>query len=135
MNDCLFCKIIEGEIPSHKIYEDDKVFAFLDISPVSKGHTLIIPKSHSENLTQGTEESAADLFKTVHHLAPKIMTALEATAYNIGMNHGADAGQLVFHTHVHFMPRYAGIPRTFEKQHPSQEELAAVAEEIRQGME
>ncbi len=134
MNDCLFCKIIEGSIPSYKIYEDNNVYAFLDINPVSKGHTLIIPKVHAENLTEGSAETAAELFKTVHDLAPKILKALGATGYNIGMNHGTDAGQLVFHTHVHFMPRYAGQPRTFEKQHPSQEELAAVAEEIRKGL-
>lgn len=131
MPDCLFCKIIAGEIPSHKIYEDDKTFAFLDINPVSKGHTLIIPKEHAENLTEGSMEAAEAIMHTLHDIAPKIVKALGASGYNLGMNHGTDAGQLVFHTHMHLMPRYAGQPRTFTKSHPSQEELAEVAEKIR----
>ena len=130
MNDCLFCKIIAGEVQSHKLYEDEDVYAFLDIGPVSRGHTLIIPKNHAENLTEGTEDDAAKLMRAVHKLAPKITKALGASGYNLGMNHGADAGQLVFHTHIHLMPRYVDQPRTFEKMSPSQEELAEVAAEI-----
>lgn len=134
MADCLFCKIIAGEIPSHKIYEDDKVFAFLDIGPVSQGHTLIIPKEHAQDLTSGSVKAAQDIITAVYRLAPKIMKALGASGYNLGMNHGSDAGQLVWHTHVHLMPRYEGEPRTFVKEKPSQEELAEVAEKIRTEM-
>ena len=132
MNDCLFCKIIKGEIPSHKIYEDADTFAFLDIGPVSKGHTLIIPKNHAENLTAGSEEDALALMRTLKKLAPVITEALGATGYNLGMNHGADAGQDVFHTHIHLMPRYVGDKRNFVKTSPSQEELAEVADLIRE---
>ena len=131
MEDCLFCKIVTGEIPSHKIYEDENVFVFLDIGPVSKGHTLIIPRVHATDLNAGSVESAEQLMRAVHYLAPKIMKAVGASGYNLGINHGADAGQLVFHTHLHLMPRYAGELRTFTKSHPAPEELAAIAEQIR----
>lgn len=130
--DCLFCKIIAGQIPALKLYEDDKTFAFLDIGPVSKGHTLVIPKVHAQDLSSGIPEDAKTLMETVHHLAPKIMAALGAQGYNLGMNHGEVAGQEVMHTHLHIMPRYAGQSRTFVKTHPSKEELEAVAEAIRQ---
>lgn len=131
MEDCLFCKIIAGEIPSHKVYEDENTYAFLDIGPVSKGHTLVIPKEHATDMNEGSVEAAKDIIATVHKLAPKVMEALGATGYNLGVNHGKDAGQEVFHTHFHLMPRYAGEPRSFVKTHPSQEELAEVAEKIR----
>lgn len=129
--DCLFCNIIAGNIPSHKVYEDDHIYAFLDIGPVSKGHTLFIPKEHAADLTEGSAQAAAELIKTVRAVAPGLLEALGASSYNLCMNHGADAGQTVFHTHMHFMPRYAGIPRTFEHTSPSQEELAETAKQIR----
>lgn len=125
--DCLFCKIIKGDIPSHKIFEDDNTYAFLDIGPVSKGHTLIIPKEHATDLNSGSSEAAQSIMKILHLIAPKIMKALGATGYNLGMNHGVDAGQDVFHTHLHLMPRYPGDKRSFVKTHPSQEELTKVA--------
>lgn len=131
MSDCLFCKIIVGEIPSHRIYEDDHVLAFLDINPVSHGHALFVPKIHGIDLGTGTKEDARALIGAVYMTAPKLLERLGASGYNLGMNHGADAGQLVFHTHLHFMPRYAGQPRNFVKTHPSQEELAATAKIMR----
>lgn len=129
--DCLFCKIIAGEIPSHKVYENDRVFAFLDINPVSEGHTLVIPKAHATDLAAGSVEDAQALMEAIHLLAPKIVQAMGGDGYNLGMNHGESAGQIVMHTHLHIMPRKAGTPRTFEKTQPSQEELAAVAAKIR----
>lgn len=131
MSDCLFCKIISGQIPCHKIFENDRVLAFLDIGPVSAGHTLIIPKAHAENLAAGSAADARALIEVIYELAPKIMKALGANGYNLGMNHGEVAGQDVMHTHLHIMPRRQGEPRAFVKQHPSQEELAKVAEQIR----
>jgi len=130
--DCLFCKIIAGDIPSHKIYEDEHVYAFLDIGPVSKGHALFIPKEHAIDLCEGSREAACALMGVVHDVAPKMMEALGASGFNLGVNHGVDAGQEVFHTHLHVMPRYAGQARTFEKRQPSQEELAGVAAQIRE---
>ncbi|MFA5946143.1 MAG: HIT family protein [Patescibacteria group bacterium] len=128
---CLFCQIVSGEIPCHKIYENEKVLAFLDIFPVSKGHTLLIPKAHAQDLAASSMEDAVELMRVIHDLAPKITKAIGASGYNLGMNHGLDAGQDVLHTHLHIMPRYNGDERKFVKTHPSQEELAKVAEEIR----
>ena len=127
MSDCLFCRIIAGEIPSHKIYEDEQVFVFLDIGPVSRGHALFIPKKHAVDLSSGSVQDAAALIAKVHEIAPILLKRLGASAYNLGVNSGADAGQIVFHTHIHFIPRYAGEERSFIKTHPSQEELADVA--------
>ena len=131
---CLFCSIIVGDIPSHKIYEDESVFAFLDIGPVSKGHTLVIPKKHATNLAEGSEEEAQQLMSAVYRLAPAIMKGVAADGYNLGMNHGDCAGQLVMHTHVHIMPRWNGVPRAFEKEKVSPEELAETAESIRSAL-
>ncbi len=103
--DCIFCKIIKGEIPSTKVYEDGDVFAFLDIKPVNPGHTLVIPKQHYVNIHDMPDE----LFGKVAIAAKKVADAilkLGAKGVNIGMNNGAVAGQVVFHAHVHVMPRY-----------------------------
>lgn len=106
MSECIFCKIIDGSIPSAKIYEDEHVFAFMDIMPLTKGHTLVIPKNHKENVYDLSEEEASNLFKVV----PKIATALKESFGPVGMNllnnNGAPAGQSVFHFHLHFIPRY-----------------------------
>ncbi len=130
MTDCLFCKIVAGEVPCHKIYEDNKVLAFLDIHPVSEGHTLVIPKAHAENLAANSVDDAKALIEVIHNLAPKITLAMQASGYNLGMNHGEVAGQIVPHTHLHIMPRREGEPRSFEKKNPSQEDLAATAQKI-----
>ena len=131
MTSCLFCKIINGEIPAHKIYEDADTFVFLDIAPVSRGHALIIPKQHASDLNAGDMNNALAVMKTLFVIAPKVMAALGASGYNLGMNHGLSAGQDIFHTHLHLMPRYDGESRMFVKTHPSQEELADVAKKIK----
>ncbi|CAG9622533.1 HIT family protein [Sutcliffiella rhizosphaerae] len=106
MSDCIFCKIINGDIPAAKVYEDEHVLAFLDISQVTKGHTLVIPKVHKENIYELTPEIAEKLFKVV----PKITTAIKEKFKPIGMNllnnNGAEAGQSVFHYHLHILPRF-----------------------------
>lgn len=128
---CLFCSIIAGDIPSYKLFEDDDVFAFLDIGPVSRGHFLLIPKAHAENLLAGSVDAAAQLMTALHHIAPAVLRAVGAQGFNLGMNHGVCAGQEVLHTHLHVMPRYEGEARTFTKSHPSKEELEATAAAIR----
>lgn len=128
---CLFCSIIAGEIPCHKVYEDESVIAFLDIGPVSTGHTLVLPKTHAENLEAGSVADAEKLMSVIYTIAPPIMKAVGADGYNLGMNHGESAGQDVMHTHLHIMPRTNGAPRSFTKTHPSQADLAATAEAIR----
>lgn len=108
MSDCLFCKIINGEIPSTKVYEDEHVYAFMDIMPVAKGHTLIIPKQHCKDLFEMPEDVASNLYKA----APKVANAIKAAFNPIGLNtinnNGAAAGQTVFHFHLHLIPRYNG---------------------------
>ena len=106
MSDCIFCKIIQGEIPAAKVFENEHVLAFLDISQVTKGHTLIIPKVHKENLFELTPEIAKNIFE----VAPTIANALKETYQPIGLNavnnNGEKAGQSVFHFHLHLIPRY-----------------------------
>ncbi len=106
MNDCLFCKISAGEIPSTKIYEDDTVYAFLDITPINRGHTLVIPKKHFRNALAMSEDEFADLNKKVLFLAKKIKEALNADGINISYNNEPAAGQVIFHTHAHIIPRF-----------------------------
>ncbi len=128
---CLFCKIIAKEIPAEIVFENDQVLAFLDIGPVSEGHTLVVPKRHAENLSSGSEEDAQSLIFAVHDLAPRILQAVGADGYNLGMNHGESAGQEVMHTHMHIMPRKSGMHRSFTKLRPSAHEIHIVAEKIR----
>ncbi|MDP7181183.1 MAG: HIT family protein [Candidatus Woesearchaeota archaeon] len=104
---CLFCQIVKGEIPAQKIFEDEKTFAFLDIKPISTGHALVIPKAHLEHFDDMDAEDTHHVMDTVQKLAPKIMEAVGATAYNVGVNVRPDAGQAVMHTHVHIIPRSA----------------------------
>jgi len=107
MEDCIFCKIIAGQIPTEKIYEDDSTFAFMDIRPVSRGHALVVPKNHSKDILE-TEE--ADLHKTIitaRKVADAIMKAMGAAGFTISTNRGEAAGQTVFHLHFHLIPRYA----------------------------
>lgn len=102
----IFSKIIRKEIPAEIVYEDDDVMAFLDISPNNPGHTLVIPKIPSHNLLTIDAESWTKVMETVRMLAPKIKEAVCADGINIMMNNEQDAGQIVFHTHVHIIPRF-----------------------------
>ncbi|MEJ9211500.1 HIT family protein [Bacillus smithii] len=106
MSDCIFCKIMNGEIPSAKVYEDENVFAFLDISQVTKGHTLVIPKIHKKNLFELTPEIAGSLFQAVPKIANAIQDAYQPIGLNLLNNNGEAAGQSVFHFHIHLLPRY-----------------------------
>ncbi|PLR86684.1 MULTISPECIES: HIT family protein [Bacillus] len=106
MNDCIFCKIINGSIPSAKVFENEHVFAFLDISQVTKGHTLVIPKIHKENLYELTPEIAENLFAAVPQIANAIKAEFEPVGLNLLNNNGELAGQSVFHFHLHLLPRY-----------------------------
>ncbi len=106
MHDCIFCKIINGDIPSAKVYEDEHVYAFLDISQVTKGHTLVIPKVHKENIFDLTTEVASQLFSAVPKIANAIKAEYSPAGLNILNNNGEEAGQTVFHYHLHLLPRY-----------------------------
>lgn len=102
---CIFCRIIEGSAPSHKVYEDDRTLAFLDINPISDGHTLIVPKVHEPLLENLNTEQWDALFKTLHKIVGPIQRAMDAPATSISINNGREAGQLVPHVHIHVIPR------------------------------
>ncbi len=108
MTDCLFCKIVAGEIPAEKVYEDDTVFAFLDIHPVNIGHTLVIPKAHSTNLYDISDNTLAHMMVVLKKLSIAIKEAVGADGINIEMNNEPVAGQIIFHTHLHIVPRFQG---------------------------
>lgn len=110
MSDTIFSRIIRAEIPCHKVYEDDKVLAFLDIGPLSHGHTLVIPKEAKPTLDQLSDESAAAIGRVLPRLCRAVMKATGATAYNILQNNGAAAHQAVFHVHFHIIPRFETRP-------------------------
>lgn len=134
MNDCLFCKIINGDIPSTKVYEDEHVYAFMDIMPLTKGHTLLIPKKHCKDLFEMPEDVASNLYKA----APKVANAIKAAFQPLGMNtvnnNGEVAGQTVFHYHLHLIPRYDatdGLMVGWEPKKVEMSDLAEAAEQIK----
>ena len=108
MADCIFCKIIAGQIPCTRIYEDASVLAFMDINPISPGHTLVIPKKHYEAIMEMPADEAAALYRPIPALAAAVKTAMKAQALNVLQNNGRPAGQAVDHLHVHVIPRWAG---------------------------
>lgn len=139
MSECIFCKIVKGEIPSSKVYEDEHVLAFLDISQVTKGHTLVIPKVHKENLFELTPELAERVFSVI----PKIANAIKATYNPVGLNlvnnNGEKAGQSVFHFHAHLIPRYGegdgfgAVWKSNQSQY-TPEDLQKIAEDIKKNL-
>jgi histidine triad (HIT) family protein len=108
MPDCIFCKIVRGEIPSFKVYENENVLGLLDIHPTNPGHTLVIPKQHAANIFEISKKDWLAVNEVVHLLAPKIENAVGADGMNIMMSNREHAGQTVFHAHVHLIPRSKG---------------------------
>jgi histidine triad (HIT) family protein len=106
MAQTIFSKIIAGEIPCHRVYDDDKVLAFLDINPLSRGHVLVIPKEPAETLDKLSDDSAAAIGRVLPRLARAVMAATGARHYNVLQNNGAPAHQAVFHVHFHIIPKY-----------------------------
>jgi len=105
-DECLFCKIIKGDISSFKIYEDEKMYAFLDIMPVNPGHTLVVPKKHYENLIDTPDEILCAIIKTIKKIVPAILQGVAAEGFNLGVNNGKNADQIINHLHFHIMPRF-----------------------------
>jgi histidine triad (HIT) family protein len=101
----IFDKILDGEIPCHRVYEDEHVLAFLDIGPLSRGHTLVIPKERRAFLHELSDDSAAAIGRALPRIARGVMKATGASAYNVLQNNGAEAHQAVFHVHFHIIPR------------------------------
>jgi diadenosine tetraphosphate (Ap4A) HIT family hydrolase len=129
--DCVFCRIARNEEHASYIYEDKNVIAFLDARPVSEGHTLVVPRRHYENMYAVPDEEVANLFKIVKKVALAISMSEKADGMSIIQNNGSIAHQIVFHFHVHVIPRYLGkdsqSPRTFVEQ----TELDKIATRIR----
>ena len=106
MNNCIFCKIINGEIPSVKLYEDELVFAFLDVAPINLGHLLIIPKEHHTASSTIPENIAGRMFHVASRFGVAMKRALDADGFNLHLADGASAGQVVMHAHLHVVPRF-----------------------------
>ncbi len=105
--ECIFCKIVKGEIKSYKVYEDEYVVAFLDINPINPGHTLVVPKKHVENILDADPETISHVFTAVQKVAKILMEKLGAKGVNILHNAGREANQEIMHFHVHVIPRYS----------------------------
>ncbi len=131
--DCLFCKIVKGEIPSSKVYEDDELIAFLDIKPVNPGHVLIVPKAHYASLLETPEVLAGSMLALVPSLGKAVMQATKSEGFNVGVNTGRVAGQIVDHVHLHIMPRHAndGYELWHGKPYESNEAMHSLANAIR----
>lgn len=107
-NNCLFCKIVAKSIPAAVIYEDEFVLAFLDINPMTLGHTLVIPKIHAENILDLPDDQIDPFFQAVKKIVALLQERLELRGFTIGINHGKMSGQAIDHLHVHIVPRYEG---------------------------
>ena len=108
MGECIFCLIAAGRIPSAELYQDDRVFAFLDINPLAEGHALVVPKRHASKLQDGDGEDAAALLRAAHRLAPVLAKETGQPDATIAINNGPGAGQEVPHVHLHIIPRSKG---------------------------
>ncbi len=130
--DCIFCKIAAGGIPSKTIYEDGQFRVILDLGPATKGHALILPKSHAANLYELPDETAAEAMKLAKKMALRLRDRLHCDGLNLVQNNGETAGQTVSHFHIHLIPRYEGDGQKINwvPSQPSQDELEAVRKEI-----
>lgn len=107
MPDCVFCAIVEGELPSHTVYETEDALAFLDANPLARGHTLVIPKDHHERLADVPPETATGFYEALHEVVPAVEAAVDAPATTVAVNNGEPAGQEVQHVHAHVVPRFS----------------------------
>lgn len=127
-DDCIFCKLANGVIPTNSIYEDEDFNVILDLAPATKGHALILPKEHADNLYELPEETAAKAMVLAKKLATHMTQKLECDGFNIVQNNGTVAGQTVFHFHMHLIPRYKKDGQTiaWKPQEMSGEELKKI---------
>ena len=138
MDSCLFCKIVKDEIPSYKIYEDDKTLSFLDVFPISEGHSLIIPKKHAQFIEELDDETASAVFQTTIKISTKLRDKLNVPATTIGIHNGRESGQEIPHTHVHVIPRDVSdgggpiniVMANGKFKKPTDEELKALFEKL-----
>jgi histidine triad (HIT) family protein len=131
--DCIFCKIVAGELPGQIVGEDERTIAFMDISPATRGHLLVIPRAHARDLLEVSPEDLAATMATAHQMAQRVSERLEPAGINLINSCGSAAWQTVFHFHVHVIPRYEDDPLKLPWV-PAQgdpDEIAAVARELR----
>lgn len=136
-DNCIFCKIANGEIPSGTLYEDENFRVILDLGPATQGHALILPKEHYADLFALPQETAAEAMKLAKKIAKAQKDTLKADGLNLVQNNGTAAGQTVGHFHIHLIPRYEGDGQTigWKPGNPSDEELDAVRETIVEGLQ
>jgi len=134
---CVFCGIVAGELPKHEVYSGERVLAFLDINPATRGHTLVVPRRHVERLPELSREEAAELLEVAGAVARACEAQLGASGANFWINQGSVAGQVVPHLHMHVVPRYAEdeIRVELQQARAEEEELQQVAEKLRKGLE
>ncbi len=108
MENCIFCKIVTGEVPCYKVYEDTECLAFLDVKPHAKGHTVVIPKKHGESVFDLSEQTVKAVMMATMHAMKRISDVLSPDGFNVGWNHNTAGGQVVPHLHMHIFPRYTG---------------------------
>ena len=131
--DCIFCRIVAGEIPSFKLLEDDRVLSFMDINPANEGHCLVIPKAHTPNLFESDDGSIAAVATACRRVADAVRRTLDPPGINLMQANGPAAGQSVFHLHLHVIPRRAGDGLLFnwEPQPGDLDAIGRLAERIR----
>lgn len=133
MSDCIFCKIAAGELKAEIVHETPEAIAFLDKYPAARGHVVVIPRAHAETLVDLDEGAVGGLFRAVKDVMRKVQVSLRPRGMNVGWNHGADAGQVVHHLHVHVLPRSRAPGRGVQVMGEGTDrgDLAAVAQAIR----
>ena len=131
-DDCIFCKIANGEIPTNSLYEDEDFRVILDMAPASKGHALILPKEHADNVFELPDEIGAKVIPLARKMATRMKEKLQCDGFHLLQNNGEIAGQTVMHFHLHLIPRYANENNIilWAKGNPTQEELAAIKDQI-----
>ena len=131
-DNCIFCKIANGEIPSKTLLEDDEFRVILDLGPAAKGHALILPKDHYANLYELPEDAASKVMLLAKKMAAQMTDKLKCDGFNLVQNNGEVAGQTVFHFHMHLIPRYKNDDQTigWKPGEPSQEELEEIRAQI-----
>ncbi|MDZ7746631.1 MAG: HIT family protein [Halobacteriales archaeon] len=107
-DDCIFCQIIDGDIPARTVYETDETLAFLDVNPLAEGHTLVVPKTHAGTLQELDAETATAVYETLNRLVPVVEETVGADGSNVAFNNGPAAGQEIPHVHGHIIPRFEG---------------------------
>jgi len=135
--DCVFCKIAAGELPSSRVYEDDEVVAFMDIGPLVKGHTLVVPKRHFDPITDAPDETLARVMAVVKKIVAAQLAGLGADGVNVHQSNGAVAGQVVPHLHFHVVPRFKDDRHTWNwrpRQYADKSEMDSFGAKIREAI-